>query len=64
VRRPKFERVFPYVEVIDNEGLTIAVVSYDDQLHFGITADRDVMADLGDVAASIEHEFALLARRR
>ena len=57
-------RVFPYVEVIDNEGLTIAVVSYDDQLHFGITSDRDVMPDLGAVAASIEHEFAVLAKRR
>ncbi|MGA7757127.1 MAG: wax ester/triacylglycerol synthase family O-acyltransferase [Ilumatobacteraceae bacterium] len=64
LRGAKFLRVFPYVEVIDNEGLTIAVVSYEDQLHFGITADRDVMPDLGDVAASIEHEFALLARRR
>jgi len=60
----RFVRVYPYVEVIDNEGLTIAVVSYDDTLHFGITADRDVMADLGDVAASIEHEFAVLAKRR
>jgi hypothetical protein len=39
-------------------------VSYDDQLHFGITSDRDVLPDLGDVAASIEREFALLARRR
>ena len=46
-----------------NEGLTIAVVSYDDQLHFGITADRDVMADLGDVATSIEREFRTLARK-
>ncbi len=64
LRGAKFLRVFPYVEVIDNEGLTIAVVSYEDQLHFGITADRDVMPDLGDIAASIEHEFALLARRR
>lgn len=57
----RIERVFPYVEVIDNEGLTIAVVSYEDHLHFGITADRDVMADLDDVAASIEKEFAALA---
>jgi diacylglycerol O-acyltransferase / wax synthase len=56
-------RVFPYVEVVDNEGLTIAVVSYDDHLHFGITADRDVLADLGDIATSIEHEFAVLARK-
>ena len=64
LRGARFLRVFPYVEVIDNEGLTIAVVSYDDQLHFGITADRDVMPDLADVAASIEREFALLAKRR
>ena len=61
LRGARFVRVFPYVEVIDNEGLTIAVVSYDDHLHFGITADRDVMADLGDVAAAIEDEFAVLA---
>ncbi len=64
LRGARFVRIFPYVEVIDNEGLTIAVVSYDDHLHFGITADRDVMADLGDVAASIEHEFKLLSRKR
>jgi WS/DGAT/MGAT family acyltransferase len=64
LRGARFLRVFPYVEVIDNEGLTIAVVSYDDQLHFGITSDRDVLPDLGDVAASIEHEFATLAKRR
>ena len=64
LRGAKFLRVFPYVEVIDNEGLTIAVVSYEDQLHFGITADRDVLPDLGDVAAAIEHEFAVLAKRR
>ena len=63
LRRARFLRVFPYVEVIDNEGLTIAVVSYEDQLHFGITADRDVMPDLGDVAASIEHEFSGLVTR-
>jgi diacylglycerol O-acyltransferase / wax synthase len=64
LRGARFLRVFPYVEVIDNEGLTIAVVSYEDHLHFGITADRDVMPDLGEVAASIEREFAALARRR
>ncbi len=54
-------RTYPYVEVIDNQGLTIAVVSYEDRLFFGITSDRDVIADLGDVAASIEREFRVLA---
>lgn len=45
---------YPYVEVIDGEGLTIAVLSYEGVLHFGITADRDVMADLDKLAAGIE----------
>ncbi len=54
-------RTYPYVEVIDNEGLTIAVVSYDDQLFFGITSDRDVIPDLNDVAQGIEKEFLALA---
>lgn len=62
LRGARFLRVFPYVEVIDNEGLTIAVVSYEDELHFGITADRDVLPDLAEVAASIEAEFAVLAQ--
>ena len=60
----RLERTYPYVEVIDNEGLTIAVVSYDDRLCFGITADRDVMRDLGRVAEAIEKEFVALADAR
>ncbi len=56
-------RTYPYVEVIDNEGLTIAVVSYDDRLFFGLTSDRDVLPDLGRVAESIEKEFRVLASR-
>jgi diacylglycerol O-acyltransferase / wax synthase len=54
-------RTYPYVEVIDNEGLTIAVVSYDDRLFFGLTSDRDVLPDLGRVAEGIEKEFLVLA---
>jgi len=45
---------YPYVEVIDREGLTIAVLSYEGVLHFGLTADRDVMPDLAELAARIE----------
>lgn len=40
--------------MIDGEGLTIAVVSYDDTLHFGLTADRDVVPDLHLLAEGIE----------
>jgi WS/DGAT/MGAT family acyltransferase len=54
-------RTYPYVEVIDHEGLTIAVVSYEGQLSFGITSDRDVVPDLGRIAEGIEHHFRLLA---
>nr|WHV03893.1 putative wax ester synthase/acyl-CoA:diacylglycerol acyltransferase [uncultured bacterium] len=50
-------RTYPYVEVIDNEGLTMAVVSYDDHLFFGLTSDRDVLPDLGRLATGIELEF-------
>jgi diacylglycerol O-acyltransferase len=64
LRGARISRVFPYVEVIDNEGLTIAVVSYNDQLFFGITSDRDVLPDLSDVASAIEQEFEVLAAAR
>jgi diacylglycerol O-acyltransferase / wax synthase len=58
----KILRTYPYVEVIDGEGLTMAVVSYDGQLCFGVTSDRDVLADLDDLARAVEEEFeALLA---
>jgi WS/DGAT/MGAT family acyltransferase len=57
----KIRRTYPYVEVIDNQGLTIAVVSYEDRLFFGITSDRDVVSDLGELAAGIEQEFLALA---
>ena len=60
-RGARLEECYPYVEVIDVEGLTIAVLSYDDQLFVGITADRDVLPDVGDLAAEIEDEFTVLA---
>lgn len=54
VRGARILAAYPYVEVIDGEGLTIAVVSYDDTLHFGLTADRDVVPDLHLLAEGIE----------
>jgi WS/DGAT/MGAT family acyltransferase len=57
----KVLRVYPYVEVIDQEGLTIAVVSYEGQLFFGLTSDHDVVPDLGRIAAGIEHHFLALS---
>jgi diacylglycerol O-acyltransferase len=57
----KILRTYPYVEVVDREGLTIAVVSYEGQLLFGITSDRDVVPDLDRIAAGIEEHFELLS---
>jgi len=54
-------RTYPYVEVLDNEGLTIAVVSYVGQLFFGVTGDRDLLPDLDLVSGGIEKEFQALA---
>jgi len=54
LRGARVLRAFPFVEVIDNAGLTIAVLSYDDRLFFGLTADRDVMVDLEVLAHGIE----------
>ena len=54
LRGARVLRAFPYVGVIDNAGLTIAVLSYDDRLFFGLTADRDVMVDLEVLANGIE----------
>ncbi len=57
-------RTYPYVEVIDREGLTIAVVSYEGQLFFGITSDHDVVPDLTRIAQGIEQHFLTLADAR
>jgi WS/DGAT/MGAT family acyltransferase len=58
--RARVRRSYPYVEVIDNEALTIAVVSYDGQLFFGVTGDRDLLPDLDLVSSGIEKEFQAL----
>jgi WS/DGAT/MGAT family acyltransferase len=63
VRGGRVLEAYPYVEVIDGEGLTIAVVSYDDRLHFGLTADRDVIPDLDLLAEGIEKAIGRLAER-
>jgi diacylglycerol O-acyltransferase len=48
---------YPYVEVIDGEGLTIAVLSYEGILHFGLTGDRDQMHDLPKLGDAIARAF-------
>jgi diacylglycerol O-acyltransferase / wax synthase len=45
---------FPYVGVVQGKALNVAVISYDGQLGFGLTGDRDVLPDLHLVAEGIE----------
>ena len=52
---------FPYVGVFENVALVIAVLSYDGQLGFGLSADRDAVSDLAVLAEGIEKSFAELA---
>jgi diacylglycerol O-acyltransferase len=48
---------FPYVGIVDGQALTVAVLSYDGQLGFGITGDRDVLPDLHVLADGIAAGF-------
>jgi WS/DGAT/MGAT family acyltransferase len=52
---------FPYVGIVDNLALVVAVLSYDGQVGFGLTSDRDVLPDLHVLAEGIEKSVAELA---
>jgi hypothetical protein len=51
---------FPYVGIVDGQALTVAVLSYDGQLGFGITGDRDVLPDLHVLADGVVAGFESL----
>lgn len=54
--------IFPYVGIADSIGLVVAVVSYDGELAFGLTGDRDLLPDLGVLAEDVEKSVAELAQ--
>ena len=45
---------YPYVPVVGTIRIVVAIFSYDGQLYFGITGDRDHAADVDVLAAGIE----------
>lgn len=51
---------FPYVGVIDNLALIVAVLSYDGQLGFALCADADAVGDLEVLSEALEKSFAEL----
>jgi diacylglycerol O-acyltransferase len=52
---------FPYVQILDGQALTVAVLSFAGQLGFGVTGDRDVLPDLDVLADGIAAGFDELA---
>ena len=46
----ELEAVYPMVPLAENTALGIAIMSYNGQLNFGLTADYDALADVDRVA--------------
>jgi diacylglycerol O-acyltransferase / wax synthase len=55
------EALHSLAEIAHRHALRVAVVSAGDAVSFGLCADPDVVGDLHEVAAGIEHEVAALA---
>jgi hypothetical protein len=55
----KLEAIYPFVPLSpQNHALSIGVLSYDGRLFFGLAGDRDLLADIDDLAADIEASLA------
>lgn len=52
------EAAYPMVPLFKQQGLGIALFSYDGHLYWGLNADWDALPDLHDVALALEEEFA------
>ncbi len=52
---------FPLVPLAKNQGLGIAIMSYDGRMNFGLVGDYDVMYDLDDLAIGLHESLAELA---
>lgn len=53
----KVLEAFPYVQIVDGQALTVAVLSFGGQLGFGITGDRDVLPDIEVLGDGIRDAF-------
>lgn len=51
----KMLEMYPVSPLLKNQALSIALTSYDGQVHYGLNADRDAMADV-DVMAALLYE--------
>jgi WS/DGAT/MGAT family acyltransferase len=53
--------IYPLVPLFSNQGVGIALFSYDGMLHWGLNADWDAVPDLHDLLTALESELATLA---
>jgi hypothetical protein len=58
----RMEEVYPLVPLFSNQGLGIALFSYDGGLFWGFDADWDVLPDLHDLVCAVEEEFEALRK--
>ncbi len=52
--------MFPVVPLAGGQAVAVGVTSYDGAMHYGLTADRDAMADVGVLAAALVDSLAEL----
>jgi WS/DGAT/MGAT family acyltransferase len=52
---------YPVVPLFRNQGLGVALFSYDGRIHWGFNADWDVLPDLHDLVLTVDHELEVLA---
>jgi diacylglycerol O-acyltransferase len=53
--------VFPVVPLAANQGLGIAILSYNGRINFGLLGDWDLLYDIDDLAADMRAALAELA---
>jgi WS/DGAT/MGAT family acyltransferase len=58
----RMEEVYPLVPLFSNQGLGIALFSYDQGLFWGFDADWDALPDLHDLVVAVEEEFEALRK--
>ena len=54
---------YPYVPIVGTIRIVVAIFSYDGQLYFGVTGDRDHAPDVGVLTAGIEADVERLLDR-
>ena len=53
---------YPFVPLFPNQGIGVALLSYDGRLFWGFNADRDIVPDLHELVVNVEASFADLER--